>query len=362
MKTTLISAIGRGQKDSVGRAYRKTEYRQGELLLPPTAFFVDAWLNSPEAAKVDRVELIGTATSTWSALVEDLSEGQDGLYCQLEERCGGQDSAGVAEADLKPLAEILARRWQRSVRCHVLCQREVDDTNASDLLDRLLRIFPLDEPERAVQLDTTHGFRTLPLLALSAVQIADSLRPGFALRTRLIYGEWLGKEGRAIAFDSVLKNLRLSRALARFFDTLDASDLALELKSLAPKLAAALEALSICLQANTLDRVSERLCQLRNSLPEGAGGVLGHIANELRRFAARLEADDLPRRLFALAGLRAERGQFGLAILALAEAATALASPRQQDNFEAMKEAGRSYGESLPRLERGEWDFLFQMR
>ena len=352
MKTTLISAIGRGRKDADGTTYSKIAYTVNGTPQPPTPFFVQAWLLSPQGADVDRVELLGTATSSWSALAEEF--GETDLFCQLEELCGQQDSCGVNNQHLTTLSEALSQRWKRQVRCHVLCHREVDDSEAPQILEQLLNLFPLEEPEREILIDTTHALRTLPLLALSAVQIADALAPGVALRTRLLYGEFLGKDrGRAVVFNSVLENLRMSRALSRFLDGFDASQLATILEINYPKLSKALLALDACLAANTLNRLDERLSQLRNSLPKDASGLHDRIFSMLHIVLRRLDRPTLSQRLLALAEIRAERGQFAFAILALAEAVQVLAIEKSHDrnleSYELRKQVFHDFMDSLPK-------------
>ncbi|TVR48870.1 MAG: CRISPR-associated DxTHG motif protein, partial [Planctomycetota bacterium] len=227
MQATLITTIGRGSKDSTGTAYRKTSYVIGEWASPQTPFFAQAWLSSPQGKVVDRVELIGTATSSWSALVEEYRSDASGeqLWMDLEEACGEQTSPGVTHADLLPLAGMLSQVWQREVHCHVVCHREVDDHSADQVLHYLLELLPLGDAQRHLYLDTTHGLRSLPLLALSAVQMADAFKPGFAQRTHLIYGEFLGSP-RGFTFHAVSRNLAIADACRVWEQSLDAEPLA----------------------------------------------------------------------------------------------------------------------------------------
>jgi len=357
MKTTLISAIGRGRKDRTDTVYQRCSYAIDGTTLPPSAFFVSAWLQGSQAAFVDRVHLIGTATSSWSALAEEYGETE--LWATLEEKCGTQNSPGVSEADIKPLAELLSRAWEREVRCHVLAKREIDDQNAGTITARLLELFPTDDPDRALQLDTTHALRTLPLLALSAVQCGDAFAPGLAARTTLLYGELLGESARGFAFHSVLQQQKLADATRCFFDTFDAAPLAEILENDAPRLAKALKALAATIQSNAFDDLSERLRQLKNASEECPHSLL---RDRLFDLAKRLKKSSLPRQLVALAKVRAERRQYGNAILTLAEAATALSCSEPVTSFEAMKAAGREFAEALDPSRRKAWDRLFKTR
>ena len=364
MAATLISAIGRGRKDAGQAAYQRTSYRIGSYDSPPTPFFVEAWLTSPEGAAIDRVELIGTATSSWSALAEEVDAPD--LWQALELRCERQDSPGASEADLVPLAELLQQRWHRHVRCHVLCHREIDDASADVLVERLLALLPIDDPQRNLVLDSTHGFRTLPLLSVAALQVADGLVPGLFARTRLIYGEYLGSGSRGFAFDSIQRLAAVSRACAVFLDTLDPEPLAEAVRQASPRLADALHRFGLALGANAFDRLDERRREVRNSLDDL--GLIrlawrGPLCQAVEAVIAPLDQPTLPRRLLALARLRAQRGHYGPAILALAEAATALHTPQPVAEFDELKAEGRRFVETLPdRGDRQAWHELFALR
>ena len=367
MNATLITAIGRGRKDDTGTAYSKTSYAINGWNSPPTPFFAQAWLGSPQGQIVDRVELVGTATSSWSALVEEYrsdASGED-LWLALEERCGEQNSRGVNNADLSDLSALLTRALGREVHCHVLCHREVDDDSAGEILQRLLALLPLDDASRSVFLDTTHGLRSLPLLALSAVQMADAFSPGLAARTHLVYGEFLGNP-RGFTFDAVSRNLAIADACRIWQQSLDAEPLAQVIAADFPALAESLRALSLTLHGNAFGKLNQQLKRLRNSLK-----TLGNVERQpwqpllvssLTSFADSLDQPTLSSQLLALANLRARCHQYGLAILALSEAATAVACNQPVCQYEDMQTAGRRYADTLGRDLRNHWRYLFQVR
>jgi CRISPR-associated Csx2 family protein len=363
MPTTLISAIGRGRKDDDGTSYKTCAYEIDGQAAANTCFFVSAWLQSTAGADVDTVELVGTATSTWDALAEEYGDAE--LWAALEERCGDANGPGVRDCDLLPLARLLSRTWGRQVRCHVLCYQAVDDTSAGDVLQRLLGLFPIDDDARQIQLDTTHGFRTLPLLALSAVQMADALQPGLAARTRLLYGELLGSRARGYALDSVLAQQGLADAARAFFDGFDGDQLAALLEGPCPQLGRAIRDLSACLQANAFNRVAQHLAQLRNALDRSGCEHLPYgplLARRLRQLIEQLDKPRLADQLLALARLRAARRHYGTALLTLAEAATALACPERVAEFEDMKRAGNIFAKRLSGEHDAAWRELFRAR
>lgn len=365
MPTTLISAIGRGRKDDTKTAYEKVSYTIDGRLQDPTPFFVQAWLQA-KGQWIDRVELIGTRTSAWSALVEEYTSDDVDLYSRLE---AGADerSKGVSDEDLQCLAEILGKHWGKEVRCHVLCQQEIDDSHAPEILEKLIALFPVKEKERKreLQLDTTHGFRSLPLLALSAVQLADALHPGLAARTRLIYGEMLkGSPPRGFAFDSVLQTTQLASACRTFLEAGEAEPLAEKLDESWPTLADAIRSFGTCLELNRFDEIDVRLRQLKNALKTpGNLPCKELLTRAIAEICKELNHPTLPERLLALAKRHARYHRHGLAILALAEAATAIASPLGAEDYETLKIDGEHFKKTfLPNKYDKDWRLLFQLR
>jgi len=365
MKNTLISAIGIGRRASNENdaPYQRTCYAIDGKNSHETPFFVHAWLSTATAAQaVDRIELIRTATSSWSALVEEFRDEDLALWERLESATA-KNGPGCTDDDLAPLARILSHHWQREVHCHVLSHNSIDDQASTAVLDRLLALMPT-EKHRGLVLDTTHGFRTLPLLAMSALHLADALYPGLANRTTLIYGEFSQGSARGIEFTSVQTIQRQADALRRFTDTLDAEPLAEALADIHPSLAKALRALGLCLAANRFSALDERLRQVRNAIATGSGqgSLLSRLRDAISALLVQLEHKTLAQRLIALARLRGERGQYGLGILALAEAASSLASPQGAPDYESMKTQGRQFEDALTRQQAKSWRSVFHDR
>lgn len=359
MPSTLISAIGIGSKLTDGKTYRRVSYRIAGSDQPPTCFFVEAWLRSAPGADIDRVVLVGTSTSSWAALAED----DEALFFPLCERI---DLGGVSTEDLEPLTSHLSQRWGRKVEAVVLSQGTIDDTVADEIVACLMAFMPLSEPDRGLVLDTTHGFRTLPLLAVSALQIGEAVAPGLSARTRLIYGELANGAARGITFDSIRRLHDFAHAAALFDSSLDAEPLAKAVESTSPRLALALQRFGLALGANAFDRLEDRRRELVNAMTDlGLRRLTGHLALKVAigRITHALDQPDLPRQLLALAGLWAERHHYGQALLALTEAATALACPERVREFDDLKKAGNDFAARLDsRQDADDWHALFRLR
>ena len=373
MPTTFISAIGRGRKDDNGTAYANSTYTIDGIAQPPTPFFAEAWLNSRAGDNIDRVELVGTATSSWSALIEHHHQDDHllNLWETLETKTEGDAAIGVGPADLDPLAAYCSQHWGKHVRCHILTHREVDDHTASAVLTKLLSILPSSEIQRNVDLDTTHGFRSLPMLALSAVQIADTAQPGFAARTRLVYGELLNFKsltGRGFALNSITENFRVAAACRIWQQSLDSVPLQEVLSERYQALAKGIGRLGATIHANDFKQLGPVVAQVRNNLKalskEGDREAWQHsLLTIIHHQLELLDHPSLPQQLLGLAQLRIDCHQYGLAILALSEATTALASPQGATDYEALKEQGRRFQqEKLTPAQSAAWKDLFVHR
>jgi len=336
MIKTIISAVGRGTRDLAGTVYQRTIYEfQGEKF-PPTPFFVDSIRRK---YRPQHIALVGTRTSSWGAVVEEYSSDDSDLWLALENATEARPPAGVDDGLLDRLAALLSAKWDCHVTCAALCKREIDDTNAAGILAKFIEMLPLYDPEQEIVLDMTHAFRTLPMLAFSAIQIGEAFAPGLFARTRLVYadlvrhpasmgvppreGEPIG-QGRGVALESIREFAEVAHAAVTFENTLDPEPLSRILaRKGCPKLAHALERFGIALASNAFSRLNERISELRNAL---AQSQLQHLpyANLLRqrllRFADILDQPDLPRQLVALANQRADRRDYALAVLALSEA------------------------------------------
>ena len=369
MPKTMISSIGIGRKNTdtdSTECYSTTQYEISGELMAATPFFVSAWLEHDHLKEIDHVHLIGSASSSWSALIETYQSENEILWVALED---AQIKGDIEELNqhLPALESVLSKAWQRQTECHVLFQHSLTHNNADDVLTRLIHLFPTSDLTREVVIDTTHGFRTLPLLALSAVQIADGLSQGFAQRVELIYGEYHPQHSRGYHFTTVQDNLRLARALAYFEDTLDADSLADQLSELYPKVADALRRLSISLGLNLYHQLNERLRQLTNSLSSSKpkdGELLSMIFNHLQQFVKILSQPTLACQIFELARLRAQRGQYGFALLALAESVLAIVCEGQPvRDYDEVKRRQKIFRQTIRNWEdQRRWDDLFILR
>ena len=182
MPTVLLTFLGRVPRFE--RGYRATRYDFGDGLADePVAFF--GW-PLQRRVRADRLVVLGTAGSMWDHLFEeDISTSANADDAQLALLESLQDAVAdkaVTPAHLDPLAPLLEARFGCDVRLALIpyCRNETEQV-------ALLRVMAahVGEGER-VELDVTHGFRHLPMLAVLA---ALHLR---VVRRAEIGGVWYG--------------------------------------------------------------------------------------------------------------------------------------------------------------------------
>ncbi|MDQ5911222.1 MAG: family CRISPR-associated protein [Pseudomonadota bacterium] len=177
MTHTLISFLGRVPKGENG--YRTTRYQFDDVLDEPTAFI--GW-SLRRHLNPDRMVILGTAGSMWDHLFE-----KDFVLGSVaeDERLALQvatETKTVTEELLEPLMPILTQRLGCEVRLVLIpyCQNELEQLE-------LLRLMAAEvNPGDQVNLDVTHGFRHLPMLAmLSALHLKE-------VKKAEIAGVWYG--------------------------------------------------------------------------------------------------------------------------------------------------------------------------
>ena len=177
MSHILLTFLGRVPKNEHG--YRTTRYDYGDGRdEPPTAFF--GW-SLQRRQQPDRLVVLGTAGSMW----DHLFEGDDAFYEAGEAADNLTDAVKekrVTAEHLAPLTPLLSARLGCEVALELIPYAR-DSAEQVELLRIMAQHVDVDD---RVDLDVTHGFRHLPMLAILA---ALHLR---SIRHATIGGIWYG--------------------------------------------------------------------------------------------------------------------------------------------------------------------------
>ncbi len=163
MSTVLISFLGRQRRFEGG--YRPASYRFPDGEVVETRYFARALRRRLDPG---RIVLFGTASSMWDVLSEDCDAGAD-LWAEVAEAV---DRAVVDRPLLGRVAEKVSAAWGCEVRLGLI-PFGLDETGQVAILNAMAEA--ADGMER-VHLDVTHGFRSLPMLALMAAFYLEVVR------------------------------------------------------------------------------------------------------------------------------------------------------------------------------------------
>ncbi len=163
MSAVLISFLGKQSRFDGG--YRTASYRfpDGEVI--ETRYFARALRRRLDP---DRLVIFGTPSSMWDVLAEDCDAGSD-LWAEVAEAV---DRSAVDRPLLDRVADKVSAVWGCEVRL-VLIPFGLDETEQVAILNAMAEA--ADGMAR-VHLDVTHGFRSLPMLALMAAFYLEVVR------------------------------------------------------------------------------------------------------------------------------------------------------------------------------------------
>lgn len=180
MTHCLVSFLGRAPRESGGK-YKTVTYSG----LPDGNSHEAAFLGYPlrKALNADRIVIFGTSGSMWDHLFEhDVEiEGNEEARLELWEASENNEASQV---QLDRVAPILQENLQCEVQLKII-PHALDAVEQTALVQALAEAA---EDADELSLDVTHGFRHLPMLALTAALYLRAIRPQLKIKG-LWYGE-----------------------------------------------------------------------------------------------------------------------------------------------------------------------------
>lgn len=159
--STLITFLGKSYLDP-NDGYRNARYRFADGQVLETPYFgieLARWL------KVDRVILLGTDSSMWDVLLENLNPDDDfeAARNRLLEDVG---AGAVTDDTLAAIEPAMAVAWGQRTRLAVIPHGE-DEAQQQAILELLAGLV---EPLDTVHIDVTHGYRHLSMIGQTAAR------------------------------------------------------------------------------------------------------------------------------------------------------------------------------------------------
>ena len=160
---TFVTFLGKGRENET-TGYRKATYEFPDNSTKTTAFF---GLALTEYIKPDRTIILGTSSSQWGVLIENLAAEGEEEVARLEIL----DAETRGEVEQEHLANI-TNLMSRAVGCEVVPRLIPFGKNESEQYN-ILDVIAKSVPEGTVDFDLTHGFRHFGMIGfLSAFMLA----------------------------------------------------------------------------------------------------------------------------------------------------------------------------------------------
>ncbi len=212
-KKILMSFLGRVSPDENG-TYKRVSYEiEGEVSNPSALFAIAL----EERLRPDKTVIFGTPTSGWDMLIDDaLLERVQGdeteIYSELELIQRKAKVGPLAQADLDELTNLLTKAFSVEFLLRII-PNGFDELEQLQLLKLMANEVGLRD---RVHIDVTHGFRHLPMLALTSALHLQSVKD--ASIDGLWYSVFQGSQfpAKAVKLTGLLTIADGVRALAMF--------------------------------------------------------------------------------------------------------------------------------------------------
>lgn len=167
MSHTLVTFLGKS-RESKDTGYRTTIYRFPDGTTKKTAFF---GLALSEYLKPDTTVILGTHSSQWDVLVENLAEEGEAEDARIQ-LIGAATSGNVTQSLLDDVAPLM----KRAVGCNVLPRLISFGKNADEQYEILDAVANAVPKKGTVSFDLTHGFRHLGMVGFLSAFMLERVR------------------------------------------------------------------------------------------------------------------------------------------------------------------------------------------
>jgi CRISPR-associated Csx2 family protein len=262
MSVTLLSFLGGNRgKNKNQPTYSEANYCSNKKNYK-TALFAEALLNIGQLS-ISQVVIFGTKTSIWEYLIPE-QENED-LYLNIISEIDSEE--GITKNTLSQCEQVISELWEMPVSLYA-GETGVTNVNAGIEMINYVNMLSYIKNNNNILLDVTHGFRTMPVLLMSALQYQYALTGNKQFKDyQLTYGEYNTEGNSPVHFlDSLTDNFAIANACQLFFDKFESEELVNFLTHCWEPGAKAIKNLSVTIQGNYLSQLDERLRQLKNAL------------------------------------------------------------------------------------------------
>lgn len=314
MAYTLITSLGTGIYTE-GKGYRKTVYQFENNFKKETDLLCNAILESNLYAPIDQVIVIGTHTSGWDILADDL--GDTDFWLRI--RSDREAHKKLSEADRSLLEEKLTLKHHNMSFSIMIHSDRVENDTLDDIFMCYQTAIGKVKRDNHIIFDITHGFRSMPVFIYQAllfnfVHIPDK-------KIQIIYGEYI--ENEKISYVRNLSRYwelsQITEAKNLFIKKLDGNLLAEKIKPFWENGAKCIVALSGITECNYSLQIPEKLKQIQNAVktcPSEPVWIID-IRDFLNEIHKKIADEDTAVMLYKYALFLAEKKLYTQAVIAL---------------------------------------------
>lgn len=207
--STFVTFLGRGREDAI-TGYREATYKFPDGSTKKTAFF---GLALAEYIKPETIVILGTKSSQWYVLVENLANADTEEEEALNELMEAEIEGEIKQEQLNKVVHLI----EKNVKCTVvprLIEFGMDESEQYNILE------VIDEavPDGVVNFDLTHGFRHFGMIGFLSTFMLAHVRQNFEVK-KLWYGALeMTKSGKTpvLTLDGLDRVRQWLEALNRF--------------------------------------------------------------------------------------------------------------------------------------------------
>jgi CRISPR-associated DxTHG motif protein len=324
MKKILLSLLGLGRKTALpdgGSAYKRIahQFQDGESIL--TSLSTYAFLEKSDES-FSHVYVFGTYTSSWSALLEELPIIDDisvsELYYTIEEE---QLAGGISKNSLAEMERILSGYWKTRFYCYAHREKIAESSIEEVFLLYQSAILTIPQDTDSIVFDITHGFRTMPLLMLSALQYWENFS-GRSAKLHMYYVELQDNTAAVREITPIYTQGECSKAVRMFIDKFDGSSLTELTREFWDRGAKVIDRLSFNIQSNAVSSLVPFIKgQLKNAIAEGAKMEFPHwfipVYEWLERLFRKLDQELVCLTMLQVSKLMLDRSLYGQSVITL---------------------------------------------
>lgn len=319
MAKILISLIGTGKQakgDTKNNQYKLTDYKIEDKIYQNKSFTSNAII---EHYNIDTLFLIGTTASMWDNMAEYFGANEE-YYLELLDK---KENSSLNEKDLTMLEELFRKKLgDTRSKCFIIKEGE-NENELLNIFDKFLEILEQIKSKDEVYFDITHLFRSVSVMSFV---MAELLQIDKDIKISGLFYGMFAKNGPSKIID-----LKIFFELLNWAKAIEELEKFASLKRLIKLSNGKIEKngynilldLDRAFSISNMTAIYKSIKKLSNHLDyltKNDNKIIKLISPRLKNFTKELDKNTLSDFQFALAKFFADKNNYSMAYIALAEA------------------------------------------